>query len=73
MNERLQTIKDYVRFLTFHGELGPAGQEYFWWLVKRVESYENTIKEEIETLKRGGPGTRSQVQQLLEKALEGEE
>ncbi|WJQ02888.1 hypothetical protein QT236_14515 [Geobacillus stearothermophilus] len=39
----------------------------------KAERLENAIKETLETLKRGGPGTRSQVQQLLEKALEGEE
>lgn len=39
----------------------------------KAERLENAIKETLETLKRGGPGTRSQVQQLLEKALEGAE
>jgi multidrug resistance efflux pump len=38
----------------------------------KVKHLENTIKETLDTLKRGGPGTRSQVQSLLENALEGE-
>jgi DNA topoisomerase IA len=39
---------------------------------KQLQQVQNTIKETLELLKRGGPGTRSQVQTLLEKALEGE-
>lgn len=38
----------------------------------KYKQMQNTVKETLEILKRGGPGTRSQVQQLLEKALEGE-
>jgi hypothetical protein len=38
----------------------------------KIDRYKNTIKETLELLKRGGPGTRSQVQRLLEEALEGE-
>lgn len=46
------------------------------WLIEqaeKVEQLKNTIKETLETLKRGGPGTRSQVQRLLEQALERKE
>jgi uncharacterized phage infection (PIP) family protein YhgE len=39
-------------------------------LEKQLQQTQNTIKEALETLKSGGPGTRSQIQQLLEKALE---
>jgi hypothetical protein len=42
-------------------------------LEKQLHQTQNIIKETLETLKRGGPGTRSQVQALLEKALEGKE
>ena len=42
-------------------------------LEKQLHQTQNIIKETLEVLKRGGPGTRSQVQALLEKALEGEE
>jgi hypothetical protein len=40
---------------------------------KEIERLKADIEEALELLKRGGPGTRSQIQQLLEKALEGEE
>lgn len=43
------------------------------YMQEKIERYEKAIKETLEILKRGGPGTRSQVQALLEKALEGEE
>ncbi|UYL94107.1 hypothetical protein PK51_gp32 [Geobacillus phage vB_GthS_PK5.1] len=49
--ERLQTIKDYVRFLTFHGELGPAEQEYFWWLIEQVEQLQQENEKEQKRLK----------------------
>ncbi|KYD21023.1 hypothetical protein [Geobacillus stearothermophilus] len=54
-------------------------KEKVFWIEKylqeqaKAERLKNAIKETLETLKRGGPGTRSQVQQLLEKALEGAE
>lgn len=37
----------------------------------KYKQMQNTVKETLEILKRGGPGTRSQVQRLLEQALEG--
>lgn len=40
---------------------------------QEIERLKADIEEALELLKRGGPGTRSQIQQLLEKALEGEE
>jgi len=57
-------------------ELYHKRSKVFDWLIKqaeKVELLENTIKETLDTLKRGGPGTRSQVQALLENALEGKE
>jgi hypothetical protein len=47
-------------------------REQFEQAQAKAEHLENTIKETLELLKRGGPGTRSQVQRLLEEALEGE-
>lgn len=42
-------------------------------LEERVQKLEQAIREALNRMKQGGPGTRSQVQQLLEKALEGAE
>jgi len=41
-------------------------------LEERVRSLEEAIKEALCKMERGGAGTRSYVQYVLEKALEGE-
>ncbi|AKM19821.1 hypothetical protein GARCT_02570 [Geobacillus sp. 12AMOR1] len=42
-------------------------------LEERAQELEQAIREALNRMKQGGAGTRSQVQQLLEKALEGAE
>lgn len=50
-------------------------EDYFWLIeqAERVERYETAIKEALELMKHGGPGTRSKVKYVLEQALEGNE
>jgi uncharacterized protein YicC (UPF0701 family) len=64
--ERLNTLLDQSRAgrLTISHRLQFAEEE--------VDRLKADIEEALELLKRGGPGTRSQVQSLLENALEGE-
>jgi len=38
---------------------------------RQLQKVRENISETLEVLKRGGPGTRSQVQRLLEETLEG--
>jgi uncharacterized protein YicC (UPF0701 family) len=65
-NERLNTLLDQSRAgkLAVSRRLEFAGEE--------IDRLKADIEEALELLKRGGPGTRSQVQRLLEQALEGE-
>jgi uncharacterized protein YicC (UPF0701 family) len=64
-NERLNTLLDQSRAgkLTVSRRLEFAEEE--------IDRLKADIEEALELLKRGGPGTRSQVQRLLEQALEG--
>ena len=38
---------------------------------RQLQKVRENISETLEVLKRGGPGTRSQVQRFLEETLEG--
>jgi ribosomal protein S18 len=64
-NERLNTLLDQSRAgkLTVSRRLEFAEEE--------IDRLKADIEEALELLKRGGTGTRSQVQRLLEQALEG--
>lgn len=76
--ERTQQPREVMK-RAIHRAIAELDKEYLVLLEQlqeaqaKAERLENAIKETLETLKRGGPGTRSQVQALLEKALEGKE
>jgi hypothetical protein len=63
-NERLNTLLDQSRA----GKLAVSRRLEF--AEEEIDRLKADIEEALELLKRGGPGTRSQIQQLLEKALE---
>lgn len=57
----------------YHGRIRCWECAHVQELEERVQKLEQAIREALNRMKQGGPGTRSQVQQLLEKALEGAE
>jgi hypothetical protein len=83
MKEKIRWFKEFYRLDRFTDPNEPylpsatdISYDDLLWLVEqaeKVEQLKNTIKETLETLKRGDPGTRSQVQALLENVLEGKE
>jgi DNA repair exonuclease SbcCD ATPase subunit len=65
--DRLEKRYEFV--LQIENELRQEVQQ----IQQQLHQVRESISDALDLLKRGGVGTRSQVQQLLEKALEGEE
>jgi cell division septum initiation protein DivIVA len=70
--EQLKEAQEQVEYFEMKYENTGAvfNRQY---MQEKIERYEKAIKETLEIIKRGGTGTHSQIQQLLEKALEGKE
>lgn len=69
MSERLEKIKRMTEGKIYTWGISPADVR---WLINRVDHMESNINEALSSLNRGGSGTRRNVKEYLEDALEGD-